>query len=87
MVKKLDPIENAGFQQACQNGTGQRDRRDVTSCYGLFRPTFVNGPFITTCEFKQIEFFDLTGFGEISKHKQIRLEARYPTSGRKLVGS
>jgi len=24
MGKKLDPIENAGFQQTCLNGAGQR---------------------------------------------------------------
>jgi hypothetical protein len=46
MGEKLDPVENAGPQQTCLHGADNVNRRDVTLCYVLFRPTFMNCPLI-----------------------------------------
>src|SRR5215471_11193004 len=66
LVKKLDPIENAGHRQNGPNWVrttlSAGFHADVTSCYVKFRQTFL-GPSAhpaTIIEFKQIEFFYLT---------------------------
>jgi hypothetical protein len=70
LVKKLDPIENAGHRQNGPNWVGTTlsasFQADVTSCYVKFRQTFL-GPSAhpaTIIEFKQIEFSYLTGLSD-----------------------
>lgn len=64
--KETRSYENAGHRQNGPNRvrtTLSAGSQDVTSCYVKFRPTFL-GPSdhsATIIEFKQIEFFDLTG--------------------------
>jgi hypothetical protein len=57
------------------------NRRDVMSCYVLFQAHFRERPAhpATTSEFKQIEFFDLTGSARLHyrrRKKRIRKGAR-----------
>ena len=64
MGKNSIPIENAGFRQTCLSCAGQRQRRDVTFVLRPVQADFRELPAhpATTSEFKQFEFFDLTGF-------------------------